>query len=241
MRARRTGLPRVSCSEESELLDRPAQDVGALAGNLDDLSRVNRWLGGVRLTYRGIERLAGPFQADRPLSVLDAGTGAADIPMALAASAERAGVKLDLIASDVSPTILKLARARVADQVTLVAADVRRLPFLDDSLDVVTCSLMLHHFDPDDAVAALREMRRVSRLGIVVNDLIRSRRGYLGAVALGYLLTRNPLTRHDGPLSVRRAYTRDELRELAVRAGLDAIEFDGFAGYRAAMTARKYG
>ena len=49
-------------------------------------------------------------------------------------------------------------------------------------------------------------MGRVARLGIVVNDLERGRLGWLGAWLMGHLLTGNRYTRHDAPLSVRRAY-----------------------------------
>jgi ubiquinone/menaquinone biosynthesis C-methylase UbiE len=120
----------------------------------------------------------------------------------------------------------------------LVAADARALPFADGSVDVAICSLVLHHLRPDDAVAMLREMRRVARLGIVVNDLDRNWLGFAGAWLAGRLLTRNPLTRHDGPLSFRRAYTRREMTALAKRAGLGPVRFEGFLGYRQAMTAR---
>ncbi len=117
-------------------------------------------------------------------------------------------------------------------------ADARCLPFADASVDVVTCSLALHHQLPDDGVAMLAEMRRVARLGIVVNDIVRCWKGYWGAWLLSRVASRNPLTRHDGPLSVRRAYTRPEMVALARRAGLGPLAFRGFLGYRVAMTAR---
>jgi SAM-dependent methyltransferase len=95
-----------------------------------------------------------------------------------------------------------------------------RLPFDDGAFDVAHCSLLLHHFAPRAAVALLRELRRVSRVGIVVNDL---RRGWLSLAATGIsvaLLGRCRATRHDGILSVRRAYTIAELDALLDEAGL---------------------
>ena len=81
------------------------------------------------------------------------------------------------------------------------------------------------------------QLRRVARMGVIVNDLVRSWHGYVGAWLVGHLLTRNPLTRHDGPLSVRRAYTRAEMEQLARDAGLGPVRFAGFLGYRVAMVA----
>ena len=97
---------------------------------------------------------------------------------------------------------------------------------------------MVHHLDPGDAQAFLRELARVARLGIVVNDLERGLVYRLGAWLTLHALTRNRFTLHDGPLSVRRAYTRAEMRDLLDGAGLRPIaEFGGFAGHRWAIAA----
>ena len=98
--------------------------------------------------------------------------------------------------------------------------------------------MVLHHLEPDDAIRFLREMGRVARLGVIVNDLARSRWAWLGAWLLGHALTGNRLSRHDGPLSVRRAYTPREMRALMAEAGLRPIAtFGGFLGHRYAIAA----
>ena len=78
----------------------------------------------------------------------------------------------------------------------------------------------MHHFDPDDAVIALAEMRRVSRVGVVINDLRRGVIPFAMTAAAVLALSRGAYTRHDGVLSARRAYTLSELDTLARRAGL---------------------
>ena len=99
-------------------------------------------------------------------------------------------------------------------------------------------SLVVHHLEPDAVVRLLREMARVARIGVVVNDLVRGRLALAGAWALTRVATRNRYTRHDAPLSVRRAYTRAELDGLVADAGLTVVDrFDGFAGHRRAITA----
>ena len=112
------------------------------------------------------------------------------------------------------------------------------LPFDDGSFDVVHCSLVVHHLAPGEAVALMGEMRRVARIGIVVNDLDRSRLGWVGAWLIGHLLTRNRYTRHDAPLSVRRAYRPPEMTELLRAAGLRPVRtFRGAFGQRYAIAA----
>ena len=228
-------------TDAPELLDGPLDDPAALVGNLRDLRRVNRWLGGVALTSAAIEALAAHRTG---LSILDVGTGGADIPVALLASAERRDRRLHIVGLDSRPEVLAAAaladRAVVdADGLTLQVGDGRSLPYADDSFDVVHASMVLHHLDGEDGVALLREMARVGRLGIVLNDLDRSRLAWLGAWLLGHVFTRNRYTRHDGPLSVRRAYRRTELRALLAVAGLTPVaEVEGFAGHRVAIAAR---
>jgi ubiquinone/menaquinone biosynthesis C-methylase UbiE len=102
----------------------------------------------------------------------------------------------------------------------LAQADGEDLPYPDGSFDIAHCSLLVHHLEPERTTALLREMARVARIGVVVNDLDRTRHGYLGAWLLSRLLTRNRYTRHDAPLSVRRAYRPEELVHLASGVGL---------------------
>jgi ubiquinone/menaquinone biosynthesis C-methylase UbiE len=225
-----------------ELLDGPLDDLDELAGNLRDLRRVNRVLG-VRLSRAAMARLDGAGDARAPLTLLDVGTGGADIPVALLADAAKAGRSLRVTAIDERPEVIEAARrARPAldriDGLELAVADGRSLPYPDGAFDVAHTSLVLHHLEPADAVLLLREMDRVSRGGIVVNDLSRGPLGLLGAWLLSRLATRNRLSRHDAPLSARRAYSRVELRSLINDAGLRPVaEIGGFVGHRVAIAA----
>jgi hypothetical protein len=97
---------------------------------------------------------------------------------------------------------------------------------------------VIHHLDDENAVRFLAELGRVSRRGIVVNDLHRGQLAWLGAWLVGRFLTRNPFTRHDAPLSVRRAYTLVEMEELLARAGLEPVaRRHGFLRHRYAVVA----
>ena len=226
----------------AELLDGPLDDQPTLVGNLRDLARLNRLTGGTRLSQRAIEALERDGAA--AVTVLDVGTGAADIPMTLLADARAAGRPLRVTATDSRTEVLAAARlARptldTVDGLELAIADGRGMPWPDAAFDVTHASMVLHHLDPDDAVAFLRELRRVSRLGIVANDLVRGRLNWIGGWLLIHATATSRYTRHDGPLSIRRAYTRAELLDLVHRAGLEPVAVvGGFAGHRVAIAAR---
>ena len=223
-----------------EFLDGHLEDADTLRGNLRDLKRVNRLTGGAGLSRRAIAFLApGPD----PLTVLDVGTGAADIPVVLLAEAGREGRQVSVTATDSREEVLAAARAATPglDEIPglkLEVADGRKLPYSDDTFDVVHSSMVLHHVDPTEAVAFLREMSRVARRGIVVNDLSRRPITFIGAWLMSHAFTANRFSRHDAPLSARRAYTLTEVYALLFRAGLrPTYETSGIVGHRWAIVA----
>ncbi len=210
---------RVSGAEER--LDAPtAHDPVILARSLEHVAQVNRFLGGWRSLLLYLPEYLPP---EGPARLLDVGTGSGEAALVAAEWARRHGRELHITATDANPAILEIARARAAayPEIRVEAADALALPYPDGAFHVAVLTLTLHHFDPDNAVRVLREMARVSRGGIIVSDLERSWGNWLGATFLSWTLwARNPLTRHDGPLSVLRSYTRAELGALAEQAGL---------------------
>ena len=225
-----------------ELLDGELTDPRVLDGNLRDLARVNRRFGGAGLSIRAIRALAAQARGRHELRLLDVGTGAADIPLALV-RAPGPWRSVRVTATDSRVEILDAAR-RVTpalagrEDIVLSIADGRSLGFHDGAFEIAHASLVLHHLGEEDAVAFLRELARVASDGIVINDLQRGALNWLGAWLALHAMTRNRFTLHDGPLSVRRAWTEAEMGGLLDRAGLRPLQwFSGFAGHRWAVAA----
>jgi len=200
-----------------ELMDEPVESLTELEHNLADIEFANRMFGGIAPVLREVRRCGAR-------TLLDVCCGSADIPLAVARDARRRGAPLAVTVLDRSEDILAIARrrARAEPDVVVAAGDGTALPFGDAAFDVVTCNLALHHFEPAAACALLRELRRVARVMPLVCDLRRSRLAYAAAVGWSRIFSRNRLTRHDAPLSVRRAYTPREARALALGAGWPA-------------------
>jgi ubiquinone/menaquinone biosynthesis C-methylase UbiE len=201
-------------ADAPELLDGENLDELELRKNLREMAMLNRLPGGIADSVRAVERLLGD---QNEATVLDVGTGSGDFARRL-----RQRRHVEVIASDVRPEVLEIAARNLAgtNHVSLLRADARALPLGDGEVDIAHASLLIHHFDPDDAVIALAEMRRVSRLGVVINDLRRGLVPFVMTAAAVLALSRSAWTRHDGVLSARRAYTLAELDTLARRAGL---------------------
>lgn len=218
---------------EEELLDAGAGTDEDVAGSLSDLRRVNRLLGGTRVVLRALESSMSLRPADK-LSLLDVGTGSADIPEAvLRWSAER-GIKARVAALDISERNLRVARTRlgISRDIELVRGDARELPFAPRSFDFVTASLFLHHFSDDDVVALLRAFSQVAKRTLIVNDLVRNLVPYYFIRVVGSLFATSFLTRNDGPVSVLRGFTAAELDGMARRAGLGRYRVERLFPYR---------
>jgi SAM-dependent methyltransferase len=230
---------------QPELMDQPKIDERELATDLRNLAWINRLLGGIAVIRAHLPREAlgirywvfgartqypipDTQRRTPPWTVLDVATGGGDIPRWIV----RHGQPIDLVAVDLHPQMLRLAKAWSAGlPIRLARCDARRLPFRDGSVDLVLCSLMLHHLTEADAVQVLRELGRVTRRRLIVNDLRRSRIAYI-LIWLITRLSRNPLTRYDSPASVERAFTPAELRALAHGAGLDRDGHIGIYSHR---------
>ena len=206
----------------TERMDAPDVDRRQLARALDDIVAVNRWLGARRALRK---HLPWALPADGgPVRALDVGTGSADLARTIAEWAEGRGRDVRITGVDLHAATLDVARERTVDvqAIRLVRADGLRLPFPDGAFDLAHLSMTLHHVDGPALVRILRETARVARGGrILVGELERAVPNYLGARILAATVWRsNPITRHDGPLSVLRAFTPDELMGLARDAGL---------------------
>lgn len=216
-----------------ELMDDPAVAVHELGPALQFLERVNMLPGAADLLETGIRRIVDDAAN---VTLLDIGTGGGDVAVDVT---RRLGRGARAIGLDRHAGTIDYARGRLANQpaVRLVRGDATALPLADGSVDVACSTTFLHHLDDAQAAACLAEMNRVARRGVVVIDLERTRLTYAGV----WLVTRvaNRVAAHDGPVSVRRAFTYDELRALAARAGLAAPALTRHVPFRVMLCAAK--
>jgi ubiquinone/menaquinone biosynthesis C-methylase UbiE len=233
-------LPGLPYRDIKELMDDPEPgSEPELQGILFDL-RMGNLMGGTAITLRHVQLLLAGWPQGKPLSIMDLATGTADTPLAICRWAAKAGIPLNMVATDGNPKVLEAARKFVRGRAVLQleVQDARQLPYRDGSFDVCTCSLALHHFTRKDAIGVLREMARVSRVGFVVNDL---ERGIVPYAALR-LASLTPLlskwARHDGPVSVARAYTPYELARMAHEAGVQDAQVHRHSFWRQALVGR---
>jgi SAM-dependent methyltransferase len=209
-------------------MDDPEVKGEVLRTALRDLRRINRLLGGLRASTAG---LAPMLDGRSSLHVLDVGSGTGDYLAHFVRHGARRGVRIRATGIDLNPRTVGHGRAWLdatlppvlRSAVDLEIGDALDLPYPDDAVDVAHAALFLHHFHGDAAVRLLREMDRVSRHGLLVNDLHRHPLAHLGIWALSRAASLSPMVQHDGPLSVRRGFRRADLQALAGAAGLPSV------------------
>jgi ubiquinone/menaquinone biosynthesis C-methylase UbiE len=218
-------------------MDRSDNVPAELEGALEDIRSVNRFLGGSKALLDAVRpHLAAA--GDGVSTILDVGTGGADLPLELVAAARHLGRRVRIVAVDRDPVTVAYARRRTegVPEIDVVTGDARTLPYPAGAFDFVTASLFLHHFTHDDAVPLVAEFRRIARRAVVVNDLERHVLPWAFIALAARLTRRHPMFVHDAPLSVLRGFTEAELRRIATDAGARRATVQRVWPYRLLMT-----
>ncbi|WP_406694081.1 methyltransferase domain-containing protein [Singulisphaera sp. Ch08] len=229
-------------SFEPELMDAPGLPESEVAEAYQVLRRVNRQLGNLRSLNRELQRFLDeePRDGQVPVSILDVGSGSGDLPQALRARLERQQVPNHVLGLDRDPTAVALAGHQSPTQaIDIIQGDALRLPFADGSIDLVTAVKFAHHFHAEALTRLLAEMARVAGRRVIVLDIQRHWLAYWGFIAWSRLLTRNRLVRYDGPLSVLRGFTADELTNLGHRLPAFTWTVRTYAGFQLALVGRR--
>jgi hypothetical protein len=188
-----------------EILDSEDCPPGEVEASLRDISRINRWFGGVATTRKLIERVAAATRR-KHFSVLEVAAGFGEVPKVAGQQLARRGITLEV-------THLDRARSHLLPGNHAVVADALALPFPNVSFDLVSCSLFAHHLEPAELARFAHEALRVSRCAVLINDLVRHPL-HVALVYAGFPLMRSYVSRFDGLASVRRAYVPDEMRQI---------------------------
>lgn len=224
-------------------MDDPSLDEAAHRRALRGLRRINAVSGSVDAVWEPIERFVREEVREpaRPWRLLDVACGGGDVTVGLWQRAKAAGLPIQVSGCDMSETALAFARQRAAaagaEDVAFHRCDALNQPW-PTAYDVVTCTLFLHHLDPPAVETLLRKMAAHAEL-VVIDDLVRSRAALAGTWVGVRVLSRSPVVHVDGPRSVRGAYTPDELRSMAERAGMAGAQIEGHFPWRMRLTWRR--
>jgi 2-polyprenyl-3-methyl-5-hydroxy-6-metoxy-1,4-benzoquinol methylase len=205
---------------QPELMDDPEIDHNQHHLALRGLSRINFCSNTSRTLWQPLCRLQQEIGA--AVRVLDLACGGGDVICGLARISRHFGLPFEFAGCDKSVTAVEYAKQnalRVEANIEFFAADVLQ-DVLPVGFDVVMCSLFLHHLTELKSVVLLRKMSDAASRLVLINDLLRTRKGLMLAQVATRVLSSSPVVRYDGPRSVEGAYTCIEVEQLATLAGL---------------------
>jgi ubiquinone/menaquinone biosynthesis C-methylase UbiE len=212
-----------------ELLDAGRASRAQIRESLRDLRRINALLGNSKLVVNETIALLEK-RGLRRATILDVGTGSADLPLHLLCAARARNMDLEIIALDCKAVHLQIAREyldrepiEVKARVLLLGGDAFRLPLENASVDLVASSLFLHHFRAPQIEMLLNEFSRVSKIGWLMNDLVRHYAPLVFFKMTWPIFAHSHLTRHDGVASFRRGYTVAEMKSHIHRMSLREV------------------
>jgi hypothetical protein len=216
----------------TELLDQPDADPAVVAESLRNIARANRWFGGTAAVRFGLARTLDRVPPHTTLTLLDLGTGLGDLPCAAVRWGKARGIRIVPIGLELNRSAAALARAGgLSTAVGCAGAP----PIPDKGVDIVLVSQLAHHLTHPSVMHLVRTCDRLARRAVILADLRRHLLAPLSFWCGARLLRFDPVTVADGMTSLRRGYTRLELKNLLAAAGV-AARVDRRPGFRLVAT-----
>ncbi len=207
-------------SYEKELLDNDDIPYGDLLINLRELNIVNTLLGGHSITCKGVGHFHNKVPATKHLTIAEIGCGGGDNLFAIQKHLSGKGQQTKLIGIDIKPECIEYAQQTATQGVEWICSDYRTANWAGDKPDVIFSSLFCHHFTDDELATQIRWMKDNSKLGFFINDLHRNTVAYYSIKVLTQLFSKSYLVKNDAPLSVRRAFKKNDWISIFSKAGI---------------------
>jgi 2-polyprenyl-3-methyl-5-hydroxy-6-metoxy-1,4-benzoquinol methylase len=204
-------------TNEPEIMDDFALEGETLRDALDKIAKINQFLGGNKLTIRGVESLIKNIPQSTEISIIDIGCGNGDMLRSLADYGLKNDLNFKLVGIDANAFTIKYADelSKHYPNISYQCIDIFEKPFLDLKYDIALCTLTLHHFKEDEIERLLHIFEKQSRIGIVINDLHRNALAYRLFQSLCYVFRLNSMSKEDGLTSILRGFKKQELVEFS--------------------------
>lgn len=220
-------------SSEKEIMDDLACDGPVLDQTLKELKTINKLLGGNHVTTDGLDKITAKFP-QASYTIADIGCGGGDMIRVMADWAIKKNLNLHFIGVDANPNTIEFAKERLADlnNVEFLVKNVFEAGFLGTKVDIITCTLFTHHFTDSELQMLLKSLLDQAKLGIVINDLHRHSVAYYSITLLTKFFSKSDMVKNDGPLSVLRAFSRADWKELLKHSQIKSYGLKWFWAFR---------
>jgi len=210
-------------SGDAEIMDDLDYAGEMMDRTLGELEVINRWLGGNTVTINGISKLLKGTKPDRTVQVADLGCGRGDMLVLIDSWAKKQKLDMNLIGIDANQYVIDAARKRLNGfpHIQLQAINILSPAFQGKKFDIVIGTLFYHHFSDEQLIGFFSRLKNQANIGFLINDIHRHSLAYYSIKLLTGLFSRSSMVKYDAPLSVLRAFTREELTNILHSAGIE--------------------
>jgi len=203
-------------SKDIEIMDDLDMSGELLRDSLDQLARINKWLGGNKITIDGLKTILKKQHKDNTIRIVDLGCGNGDMLRKVAEFGRENGYEFQLIGIDANQATIDYAVELSADfpELSFKKGDVLSQDFETQTYDIALCTLFLHHFEDEVALNFIQTLLKNTKIGVVINDLHRHWMAY-SLFKLLTLVLMNKMTREDGLTSILKAFKREDLEQFS--------------------------
>ncbi len=204
-------------SQQQEIMDDAELSGDSLATLLNDLKKVNTLLGGFSITLDGVETLVLNSPKTTSLTLLDLGCGDGESLRKCAQFMRKQQRTMKFIGVDMNEHILEIAKEKSNDypEISYLKLNILEKNQQLPNFDIATCNLFLHHFPEHQIIELLNKLIKQGKRGVVINDLRRSKLAFQLFKIFGLLFMKSKIAKHDGLVSIARAFKRKELKKMA--------------------------
>ncbi|MFM9838134.1 MAG: methyltransferase domain-containing protein [Cyclobacteriaceae bacterium] len=193
---------------------------------LRELDFINHWLGGNAVTLNGLHSLWKRITKNQKISIVDLGCGSGEMLRLIAKLASKEGRQVDLIGMDANQNITSYAQKHSTgfENIQIEATNIFSDEFRKRKFDIVLGTLFLHHFTEDELIGIFSSLKNQANHGIIINDIHRHPLAYYSIKFLTRLFSKSAMVKFDAPLSVLRAFKKEELKKILQKAGIEKYQ-----------------
>lgn len=197
---------------ETEWMDLPNIKVEDLKLVFADINKVNRLLNGNKSTIDAVYRLIRKHPKPS-YTILDMGCGDGAMLREIVQFGRKNQIAMQCIGLDLNEDALKIARSNALDypEIRYVQQDIMNLEKSTYHCDILICTLTMHHFGNEQIPIFLEQFTQLAHIGVVINDLQRSRWAYYLFMVFSAIFIRTKTAKHDGGISIKSGFTKTEL------------------------------
>lgn len=203
-------------SNATEIMDDFSLEGPILRDTLDKLTIINKFLGGNIVTINGVKSIIKNHSKLKEITIIDLGCGGGDILRDLAKYGQKKGYRFKLIGIDANADAVAYANELSAayDNLRFIQCDIFSEEFEKMEYDIALATLFFHHFKTPELVLFLSKLVDKAKLGVVINDLHRSKLAYY-LYQLICVPIKNHMIKQDGLTSILRGFKRKELEVIS--------------------------